>query len=139
MFWVGGPTFILPPKEMSFRTLFPQSVLRSVVSGPEYAAPFLLGPTSAIHRSCQSGVIQKKGTSCGYIRGEVYCRKSAYDTVGTGKVSQKPVGPVVRKGSQNSLAGAKAAVSRWDFFILREASALLVRPFNRLIRPARII
>lgn len=123
---------------MSFRTFFPLTVFRSVVTKPEYAAPFLLGLASAIHRSCISQGLSREREPVGNIHEEIYCKELAYAIVGTGKASQKSAGPAVRKGSWNSPARAEAAVHRGRLFFFRGASALLLGPAADEIRPTQI-
>lgn len=106
------------PWEMPLRTPPPppQTVTRSVVAEPEYAALFLLGLASAIHRGCVSQELSREREPIGDTCEEIYCKELTLAIVGPGQASQKLQGP--RSGKQWELSG----VSR--------ASALFLRPFN---------
>lgn len=83
----------------------PQTVTRSVVAEPEYAALFLLGLASAIHihRGCVSQELSREREPIGDTCEEIYCKELTLAIVGPGQASQKLQGP--RSGKQWELSG----------------------------------
>lgn len=86
------------PRKMPLRTPPPplQTITRSVVAEPEYAAPFLLGLASAIQRLCQSGVIQRKRTNREYMWRDLL-QRTDLGHCGARPSKSEIAGPEVRK------------------------------------------